>query len=108
MYFDSQGVKIDLEARFRREYTLTTAKGAFSGTLIECLEHHAREQGAFPEISWAVPGAAVVDVDIGEHSIALDGDPYASAEDLSPKEAATLIRRDLLDALGLSEGWETA
>lgn len=90
-----------------REHTLTTAKGRFSGTLLECLEHHAREQGAFPEIFWSIPGAPEVSVDIEEYSVALDGDPYASAEDLSPEEAEPLIQRDLLEAAGLSEGEET-
>ena len=76
---------------------LTTAKGKFSGTLIECMEHHAREQGAYPEIFYKDPARNFggccnkIDVDIIGHKISFDDDPCREPEDINPEEASKLI-----------------
>lgn len=63
-------------------HTINTLKGSYTGTLLQCLEWQAANQGASPDID----GENISDVDI-----AFDGDPHRHDTDLTPVQAEALI-----------------
>lgn len=63
-------------------YTLNTAKGSFTGSLIACLRWQAEHQGAF---------ASLDDVDISDLSIAAADDAARDEGDITPEEAMPLV-----------------
>jgi len=65
------------------EHTITTCKGAYTGTLIECLEWQATMQGAAPDIDGT---------DISDLWIAHGDDPYRDDDDLTPEDAETIVQ----------------
>lgn len=67
-------------------HVIRTAKGAYAGQLLECLEWQATVQGAMPDIDG---------VDISDISIALASDPYRESDDIDPEEAANIVRERL-------------
>jgi hypothetical protein len=66
---------------------ISTTKGTHTGTLLECLEWQAEYQGACASVT--VDGA---EVDISDIPIADADDPARQPIDLTPEEAAQVVR----------------
>ena len=63
---------------------VTTLKGSYEGTMLECLEWQAEMQGGMPEIDG---------IDISDIDIALPGDPQRTPESLTPEQAVDVVQR---------------
>lgn len=67
-------------------HTITSAKGTHTGTLVECMRWQAEHQGAYPDIDGD---------DISHIAVALADDPLRRPSDLTPEEAAEVVRARL-------------
>ena len=65
---------------------ISTYKGSYEGSLIECLRWQATTQGGAPDIDG---------IDISDLDIADEDDPYREPDDMTPEQAEEIVRARL-------------
>ena len=67
---------------------ITTLKGDYAGTMLECLQWQAEMQGAMAEVDG---------IDISDIEVSREGDPHRTPECLTPEQALDVVQRRIQD-----------